>query len=68
MVIEDYKDIIHRCFRCGYCKFASDYSGDNCPAYSWFRMEFYSPGGRLWLIRAMMNGEIKETTGKNIYE
>lgn len=62
MVLEDYKDIIHRCFRCGNCKFSSDYSGYNCPAYNRFRMETYSPGGRLWLIRAMMNGEIEETT------
>ncbi|MBE9570298.1 MAG: (Fe-S)-binding protein [Proteobacteria bacterium] len=61
MVLEDYKDIIHRCFRCGNCKFSSDYSGYNCPAYNKFRMETYSPGGRLWLIRAMMNGEIEVT-------
>lgn len=61
MMLEDYADIIHRCFRCGYCKLTSDYSGYNCPPYSKFRMESYSPGGRLWLIRAMMTGNIKET-------
>jgi len=54
MSFEDYKDIIHRCFRCGYCKFTSDYSGFNCPPYAKFRMETYSPGGRMWLIYASL--------------
>lgn len=63
MALEDYADIIHRCFRCGYCKLTSDYSDYNCPAYGKFRMETYSPGGRLWLIRAMMNGDLKESAG-----
>jgi len=61
MILEDYGDIIHRCFRCGYYKFTKDYSVVNCPSYNKFRMETYSPGGRMWLIRAMMQGEIKST-------
>jgi len=54
-----YADIVHRCFRCGYCKFTSDYTDFNCPAYSKFRFETYAPGGRMWLIRAWLNDEMK---------
>jgi Fe-S oxidoreductase len=56
-----YEDIVHRCFRCGYCKFTSDYSGFNCPSYRKFFFESYSPGGRMWLIRAWLNDEIKNS-------
>lgn len=61
MALEKYEDIIHQCFRCGYCKFPQDYYLWNCPSYEKFRFETYSPGGRLWLIRAAKNGEIKWT-------
>ena len=55
-----YMDMIHRCFRCGYCKFPQDWEDvDNCPSYARHRLESYSNGGRLWLIRAWMNGEIE---------
>ena len=54
-----YSDMIHRCFRCGYCKFPTDWEDvTNCPAYARFRMESYSTGGRLWLIRAWVNGDM----------
>jgi len=56
-----YADIVHRCFRCGYCKFTSDYTDFNCPAYRKFRFETYSPGGRMWLINGWLNGEIKNS-------
>lgn len=57
-----YKDILHRCFRCGYCKFPTDWMDvNNCPAYARFRLETYSCGGRLWLIRAWLNDEIDWT-------
>jgi Fe-S oxidoreductase len=55
-----YMDIIHRCFRCGYCKFPQDWEDvDNCPAYARHRLESYSNGGRLWLIRAWITGELE---------
>jgi Fe-S oxidoreductase len=54
-----HEDIIHRCFRCGYCKLTGDYNDFNCPAYRKFRFETYAPGGRMWLIRAWLNDEIK---------
>lgn len=61
MELDSYKDLIHRCFRCGYCKLPSDYSDYNCPPYNKFKMDSYSPGGRLWLIRALLNREIDVT-------
>lgn len=65
-----YKDLIHRCFRCGYCKFPTDWSDvTNCPSYGRFRMESYASGGRLWLIYAWLKGEIEwsENLAKILY-
>jgi Fe-S oxidoreductase len=62
MALTEYKymDMIHRCFRCGYCKFPTDWDDvTNCPAYARYRLESYSTGGRLWLIRAWINGEME---------
>ena len=62
MGLEEYKDLVHRCFRCGYCKLTYDYSylGFNCPMYSTRRLESYSPGGLIWLIYAsLVKKEIK---------
>ncbi len=53
-----HEEILHRCFRCGYCKLPSNYTDINCPAYQAFRFETYSPGGRMWLLRAWLNDEI----------
>lgn len=53
-----YTEQIHRCFRCGYCKFPSDFTDFNCPSYGRFRFESYSTGGRLWLIWAWLRKEI----------
>jgi Fe-S oxidoreductase len=55
----EHADIVHRCFRCGYCKFPSDYVDFNCPSYQAIGWDTYSPGGRMWLIRAWLNDEIK---------
>lgn len=55
-----YADLIHRCFRCGYCKFPVIWTDvNNCPPYGRFRMESYSCGGRLWLTRAWLNDQIQ---------
>lgn len=61
MPMDTYKfqDVIHRCFRCGYCKFPENWMDvNNCPPYARFRMEPYSCGGRLWLTRAWLNDVI----------
>ena len=60
---KDWKNIIHRCFRCGYCKFTHDYSDFNCPSYKKFRFETYSTGGRLWLAFGAINGDIEWSEG-----
>lgn len=62
MAEADYKSLVHRCFRCGFCKLTYDYStaGFNCPMYHRFRLETYSPGGLNWLIRAAL---VTETIG-----
>lgn len=56
-----YEEIVHRCFRCGYCKLTGDYTDFNCPSYRKFGFETYSPGGRMWLIRAWLQDEIKNS-------
>jgi Fe-S oxidoreductase len=53
-----YAEILHRCFRCGYCKLPGNYIDFNCPAYAAFRFETYSPGGRMWLLRAWLDKKI----------
>ena len=58
----EYAEILHRCFRCGYCKFPGNYIDLNCPSYSKFRFETYSPGGRMWLLRAWLNGEVQTSS------
>jgi heterodisulfide reductase subunit D len=66
---QDWKDIIHRCFRCGYCKFTFDYNDFNCPSYKKYRFETYSTGGRLWLIYGVINGDLQwsENLAKVLY-
>ncbi len=58
MALEEFKDLIHRCFRCGYCKFTTNYEDFNCPAYKKFRLESYSTGGKMWLLHGLMKGEL----------
>ena len=55
----EHSDILHRCFRCGYCKLPGNYVDLSCPCYLNFRFETYSPGGLMWLLRAWLDGEIK---------
>jgi Fe-S oxidoreductase len=54
----EHAEILHRCFRCGYCKLPGNYQDLNCPSYLKYRFETYSPGGRMWLLRAWLNEEI----------
>lgn len=53
-----HEEILHRCFRCGYCKLPSDYTDITCPAYLATRFETYSPGGRMWLLRGWLNNDL----------
>jgi len=54
-----YAEILHRCFRCGYCKLPGNYLDFNCPAYVSFRFETFSPGGRMWLLRAWLDHRLE---------
>ncbi len=54
----EHEEILHRCFRCGYCKLPANYVDINCPAYLAYRFETYSPGGRMWLLRAWLDGKV----------
>jgi len=56
---QDYASQIHRCFRCGYCKFPTAYVDFNCPPYKRFRFDTYSTGGRLWLTKAWLDGDVE---------
>ncbi|MFP4474366.1 MAG: (Fe-S)-binding protein [Desulfatibacillaceae bacterium] len=62
----EHSDILHRCFRCGYCKLPADFTDINCPSYLKYRFETYSPGGRMWLLRGWLNGEL--TTSDRLLE
>ena len=55
----EFEEIVHRCFRCGYCKFTEDYQNINCPSYLKFGFDTYAAGGRMWLINAWLNREIE---------
>lgn len=55
----EHAEILHRCFRCGYCKLPGSYLDLNCPSYLKFRFESFSPGGRMWLLRAWLGEEIR---------
>jgi Fe-S oxidoreductase len=55
----EHAEILHRCFRCGYCKLPGNYVDFNCPAYAAFRFETYSPGGRMWLLRAWLDHKLE---------
>lgn len=58
----DHEEILHRCFRCGFCKLPSDYSNINCPSYLKYRFESFAPGGRMWLLRAWLDGRLAGST------
>jgi Fe-S oxidoreductase len=62
----EHEEILHRCFRCGYCKLPGNYVDINCPSYLAFRFETYSPGGRMWLLRAWLDEKI--TAGQRFSE
>lgn len=55
----EHEEILHRCFRCGYCKLPGNYADFNCPSYLAFRFETYAPGGRMWLLRALLDGKLE---------
>lgn len=59
----EHEEILHRCFRCGYCKLPANYVDINCPSYLAFRFETYAPGGRMWLLRGWLDGRLAPSDG-----
>ncbi|MGM0424065.1 MAG: (Fe-S)-binding protein [Thermodesulfobacteriota bacterium] len=57
-----YQEILHRCFRCGFCKLPGNYTDINCPSYLKYGFESFAPGGRMWLIRAWLEGRIQNSS------
>ncbi len=57
----EHQEMLHRCFRCGWCKFPLEFGHYNCPSYLKYRFESFAPGGRLWTIRAWKNGDLKNS-------
>jgi len=55
------EEILHRCFRCGFCKLPGNFIDLNCPSYLKYRFETFSPGGRMWLMRAWLEGKLEPT-------
>ncbi len=57
----EYQEMLHRCFRCGFCKFTDNYEAINCPSYLKSGFDTFASGGRTWLIKAWLNEEIQNS-------
>lgn len=55
------RDIVHRCFRCGYCKFDGSYQNFNCPSFRKYQLDTYTAGGRMWLARGWLNNDLESS-------
>ena len=42
----EYTDLLHSCFRCGWCKLPTNYVDFNCPAYLKYRFESFESSDR----------------------
>ena len=59
-LLEEFKDVLYRCYKCGYCKFTGPFTFyNNCPSFEKFRFETYSSGGRMWMANGILNGELE---------
>jgi len=57
--LEKFKDILHRCYKCQYCRTTGPnlfYEG--CPSYVKFGYETFTGGGRMWMARGLVEGEL----------
>nr|MDO8133092.1 (Fe-S)-binding protein [Candidatus Njordarchaeum guaymaensis] len=67
--LEAYKEMISRCYKCGYCKFTGPVISQveireapfyvNCPSYEKFDFETYSASGRVWAAKGLVDGDLK---------
>lgn len=61
--IERHKDILFRCYKCGYCKYASvpPYFLPSCPSYERFKFDTYTAGGRMQIAYGLTEQNLKWT-------
>ncbi|MHA1264028.1 MAG: (Fe-S)-binding protein [Candidatus Helarchaeota archaeon] len=67
--LEELKDWIYACIRCNTCKYVLDQYYDSCPAGKKFAFESYYGSGKVWIARALLEGnlQLSESTVKRIY-
>ncbi|MHA1278092.1 MAG: (Fe-S)-binding protein [Candidatus Helarchaeota archaeon] len=55
MKLENYKDIIHRCYKCQYCRVTGpELFYQNCPSYEKFKFETFTGGGRIHTAKGVL--------------
>ena len=60
MAIEKYKDMLHRCYKCQYCRMTGPATFyQNCPSYIKYKFETFTGGGRVWVAKGLHEGEFK---------
>ncbi|MGQ9722991.1 MAG: (Fe-S)-binding protein [Candidatus Jordarchaeum sp.] len=58
MALEKYKDILHRCYKCQYCRTTGiSLFYPNCPSYVKYRFETFTGGGRVWTAKGLAEEE-----------
>lgn len=53
------EQMLHRCIRCGNCKYIFRDYGPSCPSGEHFKFESYFASGRIWLAQAVSKEEIE---------
>ncbi|MHA1363971.1 MAG: (Fe-S)-binding protein, partial [Candidatus Freyarchaeota archaeon] len=62
MALERYKDVLHRCYKCGHCRTTGPtVFYPNCPSYDKFKFETYTGGGRINLAKAIFDKKLDWT-------
>ncbi|MFX1296521.1 MAG: (Fe-S)-binding protein [Promethearchaeota archaeon] len=60
MNLEKYKDIIHRCYKCQYCRSTGpEIFYQNCPSYEKFKFETFTGGGRIHIAKGILEKAFK---------
>ncbi len=56
--LEDLREWIYMCIRCNTCKYLIDQYDDSCPAGKKFEFESYYGSGKVWIARALLEGNL----------
>ncbi len=55
MTLEKYQDIIHRCYKCQYCRVTGpELFYQNCPSYVKYKFETFTGGGRIFTAKGVL--------------